>query len=214
MEHPLQNPSLTPVGFVFPFSRERLEYIPPPGRVDGDRVSAEFWQEQHRMTSPQPLPVRTILHDILPSTYEEETVREYEVEFRGKWYAARDIMVLSSVVQWFGTSVGNSFLTETSYPFDRYVTFAQKFAYEEKRSSIFVQLTHECTDACAKQGISSSFNPRNHHNKVTIEGRDRKLIEALMLWFDTPGGIAYRKAYREYRAGVIRTAREQRCAVA
>jgi hypothetical protein len=111
--HPLENASLAPYGFVFSGRKERLEYLPQdnPHWVNEERLIARLWDKVHRLNAPKPLPITTIVHKILPSFHSCDRLERGDFVFDGLPYLSRDILILSSTLQWFGTNVGRDFLT-------------------------------------------------------------------------------------------------------
>lgn len=208
MDHPLVNPSLTPLGFVFPIYRKRLEHVPLPGSIDGDRVAAEFWELKNRTRARGERPAETIIHEVLPPLDLLADPEKVDFTFEGRGYRSRDIMVLSTFMQWFGTSVGNVFLTDI--PFDLRISdaaqeFRLKLKREEKRHPITAILVHECTDAC---GVHSMLFWVCKPERGYTTKRDHAVVDALMTWLGMPQGRAYIEEYKAYRQKAFKTARE------
>jgi hypothetical protein len=216
MEHPLQNPSLTPVGLVFPISKARLSFEPPHGSINGDRVSAEFWARKNCLKSSWPLPAETILHEVLPTLEEGAALQQFDFEFRGRLYATRDIMILSTFMQWFGSNVGNSFLFEMPYgftPSDSAMVFVEKLAREMKQCDHTYRLLHECNDICGTATAHSMISlVGGHHGpgSTYVSKHDRLVVRALMLWLATADGKKYVSEHCAYRDRALQAAQDER----
>ena len=197
--HPLENPSLAPYGFVFPSRKKRLEYKPEANHhwVNEEKVIVRLWDRRNRKNAPRPLPVQTIIHEILPSQEKANRIINGDLQFDGLPYLTRDILVLSSVVQWFGTNVGRCFIeTDISrqsipgFHFER--EFLIKFAQEMKQSDLVAFLTHTCTPHC-ETIRKLGFRNECWYDRNNVSLRDRAVVDGLMRWLG-------RKAGREFLA--------------
>lgn len=213
MRHPLVNPSLAPYGFVLPSWGQRLRYESEnPHWVNTEEVIARFWDKRNRLNAPRPLPARTIIHDILPGLATANRITGGDFVFDGLPYLGRDILVLSSAMQWFGTSVGRCFLEDTwSFlpPHHPEREFLVKLEFEREKSHSPVDLamhfTHVCNARCRHNGILSicSYDARD------TTARDRALVGGLMRWLGRTAGREFIAAYKARKERVLEAARER-----
>lgn len=206
MDHPLVNPSLTPVGFVFPVSQRRLEFMLQPHEVDGDRVAAKFWELKNCARAEGLRPTEVIIHEVLPSMDSSLDHEWYDFDFvfKGFRYLSRDILVLSTFMQWFGSNVGYSFLTEIPFDLEVHDTaqeFRLKLVHAEKKHPITAGLLC-CTPRCIT--ARGSWACVTNHGDVAK--RDTAVVNALMTWLGMPQGRAYIEEYKAYRRQALETA--------
>ena len=224
MQHPLVNPSLAPYGFVFPVQAERLRFQPPEGYgVNAEKIIGRLWDQLHRSRAPTPLPIETIVHDILPGMTAASRTFTLDFEFAGKPYQSRDIAVISTVVQWFATNVGRCFLEdqmaflEISHP-ER--EFVEKLEYDNKvhKRDKVAFWAHTCDKRCLPQGKVVRLGADPHlYDPTTVSERDRALVHGLMWWLGKAAGRAFiaeqklriRRAHDAVRERELRKLRER-----
>jgi hypothetical protein len=199
MQHPLVNPSLAPVGFVFPISRERLEYKSDESTpwVNTEKLIAEMWEEVNCAHAQKPLPLVTIIHKILPGLARKNKLEEGDFEFDGLPFLSRDIALISTFVQWFGTNVGGAFLetrlhSKSSSRKDH--EFVIKFAEHCKQYNLIAHLMHVCTDRCLK-GLYIFHSTGHDYSEKTVTDRDRAVVDGLMRWLGSRAGRAFIAEY-------------------
>lgn len=187
MQHPLTNPSLAPFGFVFPRYKERLDHKQPDRFwVNPERAMAKFWQSLHFQDSETTLPIETIIHTILPSMGTRWKITKGDFTFRSLPYLSRDIAVISTCIYWFGTNVGNCFLTTSS--FRKSIRHDHEFL-EKLRDPVqgvkdlVRMLTHVCNKDCSETLVDTHVYKVDHTSP-----RDRALIEGVMRWLGTKAG--------------------------
>lgn len=197
-KHPLENPSLAPLGLTTELSYSRLHWRPTgPFMVFVERMSARFWEKRNRADALRPLPVETIIHRIMPSMAQRNRIAKGDFVFEGKPYLTRDIVTLSSAVQWFGTNVGSCFINEPLHKKGRGYhpsrEFIVKLAQENEqkldacRPDMYTHLTHRCTGRCKNSCV---------YDSRTVTDRDKAVVDALMRWLGTAHGRQYLEQYR------------------
>jgi len=197
-KHPLENPTLAPLGLTTPLSQTRLQWRPSiPHTVFVERMSARFWEKRNRTDAARPLPVETILHRIMPSMAQCNRLTRGDFVFEGKAYLTRDIVTLANAVQWFGTNIGKCFIDEpllkkgknyhSSREFTRKLARENEQKCEFNRPNMYTFLAHRCTGRCKGQCVYDA-------RKVTE--RDKAVIDALMRWLGTVHGRQYLADYR------------------
>jgi hypothetical protein len=195
MNHPLENPSLTPIGFVFPLYNKRVFQKLGEGFINGDYEAAFFWEKMNRLKSPAPLPAETIIHEIMPSIAKRGCTQFGDFEFSGRQYFSRDIMVLSTFMQWFGTNIGRSFITDAPFGFrcsHPLREFKEKFALENKRDKLIAGRIHSCDKhRCGPGAIGWVCDP----DVSQVTDRDRLVVQSLMHWLGNRAGRDYMSAY-------------------
>jgi hypothetical protein len=196
MKHPLENLSLTPIGFVFPNQKKRIEEKLGQYMVNGDYYAALFWNNANKVYENTNQPAKVILQEILPylSGYKHEAE---DFMFDGLQYISRDIMVLSACMQWTGTNNGRSFMTESPFGYDwnGFDEFVCKYTHENKNDELSRVLLHQCTEDCedVAPGIEACV-----YDGEQITSRDRLVIDSLMIWLGTDQGRMYMKEYDAY----------------
>ncbi|MDP1707217.1 MAG: hypothetical protein Q8L30_01545 [bacterium] len=207
--HPLENPSLAPYGFTFPNRQKRLAYKPKNHKfwVNEERLIARVWDRRHRADALKPLPIQTIIHDILPSLATANRITEGDFWFDGLPYLTRGILVLSSTVYWFGTNVGRCYLetdiSGLSIPgFHPEREFRIKFAQEMERKDMVAFLTHVCTSRCGGKVVTLQqvIAGRCYFDSSAVSLRDRALIDGLMFWLGKKAGRAFIADYSARKA--------------
>ncbi|MCA9359856.1 hypothetical protein KC850_02340 [Candidatus Kaiserbacteria bacterium] len=199
MKHPLVNPSLTPVGFVFPNSRRRVSQILPRNGVNGDFYAAKFWQKKNCLLAPDPKPAEVIVHTIMPALSKRGRTKESDFMFSGKPYLSRDIMVLSTFMQWFGTNVGSGFIRHKPFRFKSthpLREFREKFVLENTDNTVSARLIHICNDKC--EASMSGLGRVCCLTPELIQPRDLIVIDSLMHWLGTKAGRQYMTDYDLY----------------
>jgi hypothetical protein len=224
MQHPLVNPSLAPFGLVLPLRKERLKYRSFEGWPNPERLIAKCWDKANRLNAPRPRPVETIVHEILPGLAASNRHFNPDFEFDGKPYCSRDVIVLSSVVQWLATNVGNCFLTETRVEIKEDVRFhperefVLKLEYEDSRSlrygymgrvGLAIFLTHVCNEYCGAQAIRTLSGEYHVYRRSEVSNRDRALVLGLMHWLGRKDGRAFIASYLARRARHFDLARKR-----
>lgn len=202
--HPLEDPSLAPFGFVSPHSRKRLRWKHPGHLINPDLLPARFWESLHRASAPRPYPIETIVHEILPSMATANRFTNGDFDFGGLPYLSRDVLVLSTIVQWFGTSCGRDFLVHPSgdyqdnvfvlAPYHSEREFVWKLEYERRRREDVLAIL--------------LFGPE--HDPGSVTRRDRALAEGLMRWLGKQAGRAFITELERRRQQAARDAMRKR----
>lgn len=218
MRHPLHNPSLAPVGFCGSISQQRINAKPyPEWSFNRERAIAKFWAGWNRQDAPHPLPVEAIIHEVLPAMATRFRAPKGEFTFEGKEYRGRDIAVLSSVVRWFGSGVGDCFLFGRHFfeskSSDR--EFLERFARENCRHAVLRECTHHvCTDACRRtpeshEGVLVFYRSFDPHKYEPVTKRDEVLVDGLMWWLGRRHGRSFLSAWKEKRDRLAHAAHQR-----
>ncbi len=203
MQHPLVRPSLAPFGFATKRHASRLDYTDRlnPYYVNAEHQMAKFWDKRHRLDAPGPLPIETIVHRILPGQARANLLTDGEFFFKGLPYLSRDIMLLSSIMYWFGTNVGSCFLEVplTSLPRGRLgrpeYEFLVKLERDMQRRDMVAFWAHECRDECGNSTMRHLFVDGHEYIRDVITTRDRALAEGLMRWLGSTEGRVFIAAW-------------------
>ncbi len=214
MHHPLINPTLAPYGFAFPIMSNRLEYVSDdPFNVDPEKMMAKLWGRSNTMLATRPLPIEQIVHHLLPSLAQAHRLTKGDFQFDGKYYLARDIKLLSTVMQWFGTNCGECFLTSGVERvgwscFKKKLTptqkrlllspereFLVKFVTENEQRDMVVFWAHDCNSRCHLDGIRHFVSDPHHYVSESVTVRDRAVVDALMRWLGSAHGRAFTARY-------------------
>lgn len=211
MEHPLENPTLAPFELVTTFRKKRTNQdLTGIGTgINGDREILKIWSSWNRKRSPRPLPVEEIIHTIMPSQKKANCVTDGNFWFEGKPYLTRDIVVLSSVVCWFGTNCGRAFVSAKIHENDSTTSslplfsrrdihplreFITKFDFENGRPGYHKDLIafwlHEECAGCKEGGRGWC-----DYNTCTVSDRDRAVVRALLWWLGNARGRSFLNAY-------------------
>ncbi len=192
--HPLQNPSLAPYGFVFPYYKTRLEFQPKehPFWVNEEKIAGRVWDRCNRANAPKPLPVQTIIHEILPGQKSANRITAGDFWHDGLPYQARDILMLSTAVQWFGTNCGRCFL-ETDISGDSIPGFHPEREFliklAKEHFDLAAHLAHECSERCKVHRLFARYGCYFAEKDVTP--RDRAVLDGLMRWLGRKPGRAF-----------------------
>lgn len=208
MNHSLKSQSLAPQGFVFPLYIERLNdrYKPWPSslshHINPELMMSRFWEKVNRAGSPTPMPIQTIIHEILPTLGKKYRARDNDTFFDGKHYRSRDICLISTIVQWFATNSGNGFLEKINcYWLDLYTDrkdyYQVKYSAEQKLSDMFRYWTHVCMPCCYNPSRFTADSDRHVLSTQSVTARDRAIAQAVMKWLDSDAGNAFRIAWSE-----------------
>lgn len=209
MQHPLVNPSLAPFGFVTSRQKGRLEYIPTTATgINRERIIGRLWAKRHRLKAVHPLPIKVIVHEILPSQEKTNILKFGDFVFGELPYLSRDIIVLSGMIQWLGTNVGDCFLTTSlngrkGYHPER--EFVMKLAEEMERCHLVAHILHVCDGRCGTcLSRVGSFDGCAYDTR-SISDRDMAVVDGLMRWLGKKDGRSFIRAYqaiceRKYRA--------------
>lgn len=211
---PLENPSLGDYEIAFQCPRDRREYQHKhdPAYINPEKVIARCWHAANAAYAARPLPVRTIIHEILPGIARANLITKGNFCFEGEAYCTHDLRVLSSVVQWLATNVGSCFFDESidtrpGYHPER--EFVMKFADMDvwRQRHMLALWVHECTDKCH---TGSSLNPDYPHylSQQLVMPRDRAVVEGFMRWLGKKEGRDFVASYRA-RLERVRTARKR-----
>lgn len=210
--HPLENPSLAPYGFAFPNRRKRLEYVPEIGGINAEKIIARMWDRRNRANAAKPLPIESIIHEILPSQATANRIAAGDFMHNGLPYLTRDILLISSTIQWLGTNCGNWFLEEDisrELGFHPEREFLMKCERSDARRnqtepSMALFLTHSCTERCR----NNPFMPfQSCHYDNPVSERDRAVINGLMRWLGKPPGRGFIAEYLQRRKNAFEAAR-------
>lgn len=200
MQHPLENPSLAPYGFVFPHYQTRLKYKPITDCfINSEKIILKHWDKRNRAKALQPLPVQTIIHEILPAQASANRIIKGDFQYEDLPYLTRDILVLSSIIQWFGTNVGSCFLErlysdiscKPSFHPER--EFRMKLAKEMQRRDMVAFWTHICTSRCDR--VRSFPYDGCYYDSHEVSTRDRAVVDGLMRWLGRNAGRAFIAEY-------------------
>lgn len=194
-EYPLKNPSLTPIDLGFSNRKARIEATLGPYMVNGDYFAVLFWDQANRLNAERK-PAVEILQHILPSL-SGYIYHEGDISFDGAQYVSRDIMVLSSFMQWTGANIGRSFMSETSIgqKSGGVNEFLNKYQEFNKRGRLIGILIHEHTIECGH--VSGGIGHCVSTPKLATV-RDKLVMQALMMWLGTDSGRDYMNKYDEY----------------
>jgi hypothetical protein len=204
MQHPLVNASITPYGYaLYP---RRLEFEAYPGYINPERIIAQHWEKRNRLQARGKQPIRQIIHETHPELTEETRVESDALVFDGLKYLERDILVLSTAIQWLGTNVGNSFLERK--PFGRYSgtwdSFEIKYKEECPRYDPLRIWTHKCNEKCCAPPMWSGINSHTYDPRA-ITARDKKIAAALMSWLGSMQGQIFIEEYVAQKKEAERT---------
>jgi len=215
-KHPLENPSLAPFGLTTQVSYRRLQYKPTiQFHVNEERMSARFWEKHNRAGALPPLPVRTIVHDILPGQAQCNRIARGDFVFDGLPYLTRDIVTLSSIVQWFGTNVGREFIDgKILNPGKGYHPsreFVIKLDRDNQHRDMYTFWCHRCTGACRdKSRFRLLLDGPCLHDPRTVTERDKAMVDGLMRWLGSAAGRNYITDYRARRDRAWEAASQRR----
>jgi|ETNmetMinimDraft_33_1059910.scaffolds.fasta_scaffold12808_3 hypothetical protein len=200
MQHPLENPSLAPYVFVFLFYQKRLKYKPTTGFfVNREKIIAKLWDKCNRASAPRPLPVQTIIHEILPAQASANRIFKSDFTHDDLPYLTRDILVLSSVIQWLGTNVGSCFLECLYHDISRQPSFhperefRMKLAKEMRHVDMVAFWTHICTSRCNTVHLFPYGSC--YYDSHEVSTRDRAVVDGLMLWLGRNAGRTFVAEY-------------------
>jgi len=220
-KHPLENPSLAPFGLAMPISQDRLKYTSDNEIwVNTEKLIARLWDKCNRTNAPRPLPVQTIVHEIMPGVARANRLTKGDFLFDGLPYLTRDITILSSVVQWFGTSCGRCFLEDPlvgcdpSHP-ER--EFMEKFAKQQKlwdHMDMVAFFCHVCTPRCAADTRLYFLETPHYYSPSQVSVRDRAVVDGLMRWLGRKAGREFVARYIARREQALSNARERRLTAA
>jgi hypothetical protein len=193
--HPLINQSLAPQVFTTDAKLGRRRYVPQAG-VNRERIITTFWDKIHRRAADKPYPLQIILHEILLRRCPDAPRSPVDFDFEGYGYAARDIFVVTSMVQWLGTNVGTQFYEDRTLracplPDDEgfWMDFEERWGWNTIRSVL-----HECTSTCVPSSSSAEFGDGHDYAEVVSE-RDLAVVEAFFVWLGMPHGRAFTLSY-------------------
>ena len=210
MRHPLENPSLAPYGFVFPTSQKRLEWHDELNStwINPERVIARLWDKLNRSNAQRPLPVRTIIHGILPGLARANLLTQGNFVFEGDPYRSSDIMLLSAAIQWLATNVGSSFLDEDISKLPQFHPereFVMKAARRQLPIELVAVWTHVCDDA---KCLFPLPHPLHRFEPTEITARDRALMDGFLRWLGSQRGREFITSYKA-RLKRVREVREK-----
>jgi hypothetical protein len=188
--HPLENPSLAPYGLATPIFQRRLQYQSTDAYwVNPEKLIAKAWDQRNRASAQEPRPVCTIVHEVLPGLAQSNRIRKGDFVFiDGMPYLTRDIVVLSTVVQWFGTNCGRVFLEDplfggVSHPEREFTEKLAKCHYCRDMPAFWC---HQCNPQCGAGLLT--FNQECHRRFTDASIRDRAVIDGLMRWLGREAG--------------------------
>jgi hypothetical protein len=218
--HPLENPSLAPFDLVFPIRQERLKHRSEniSHWVNTEKLIARMWDKCNRSNATKPVPVQTIIHEILPGRAQANRITQGDFQFDGLPYLTRDILVLSSTVQWFGTGVGWSFIaadiSRDSIPgFHPAREFIIKFECASREKDMVAFLTHVCTPACKSGGkmvpLTASLSGTCHIDSRGVSTRDRAVVDGLMYWLGQKEGRSFIADYARRKKNALTAAQKR-----
>lgn len=200
MQHPLVNPSLTPFGFATPRQKGRLEYTPTTATgINRERIIARLWDRRNRLMASHPLPAAEIIHEILPSQKKANTLKSGDFVFGGLSYLSRDIIVLSGIVQWLGTNVGDCFLATSINGREGYHPereFVMKLAEEMGKCHLVAHILHICNKRCGTFVTRIGSFDGCAYDARLISDRDMVVVDGLMRWLGKKDGRSFIKKYR------------------
>lgn len=172
MQHPLEDPSLTPFGFVLPNWKYRLAPL-AKDMINGDREISLLWAAENRMSS-ESRPAVMMIGEILPSIITTRQFSGGDFFFDGRLYYRRDILVLSSFIAWLGCNCGLAFLRGNSLSLKSMV---KRFdAYEAREQIVYHVLKRQ------------PHYIERHVNLPDITKRDEALIRSIMYWLNRTEG--------------------------
>jgi hypothetical protein len=147
-----------------------------------------------------PLPAETIIHVILPGLASANRLTSGDFSHGGLPYLTRDVLVLSSTLQWLGTNVGRCFLEEDisqkrtrRYHPEREFVIKLDLMEKEKCRDMVSFFTHVCTPQCTKSG--SFWSDGCVYKKGDSHTRDRAVVDGLMRWLGQESGRAFLAEY-------------------
>ncbi len=206
MRHPMMDLSLTPYGFAFPLSVERLAFNgrDPRFHVNSERIIAQHWDRANRSNASPVLPAEKIIHRILPDFNRSDRILNGDFVFADLPYLNRDILVLSSTVQWLGAHCGTVFvegspLYHDPAPEDPALEFVHKFDQERKKRSfcLALLLTHVCSSRCNSGIVLGPLGESPHRfDPFAVQHRDRIVMRGLMHWLGSTEGRMFLSAYQ------------------
>jgi len=171
------------------------------------------------------MPIETIVHEILPALAKVMPASRASFTFCGRSYQTRDVVVLSSAMQWFATNCGKELLERDLMRHHSMAVapereFLVKFEIADKErrqgheSDMATFLTHQCTTRCTRLTPPYTWREaltaqRCVHDGKETTGRDRALVAALMRWLGTSDGREFIADYQSRRNTVWEYLRKQ-----
>jgi hypothetical protein len=199
--YPTGHLSLAPQTFVFSTGHWKSGLNTTNSLINQGRIIGNLWETYNRKDAGECQPVRVIIHGILPALSVANVIdKKRDFVHDGLPYLSRDIRVSSSVVQWFGSDGGNSFLERASNdtgPNPR-ESFVRAFVEEMRRMDIVALVIHSCTPECS----------RHASGKCNLSGekvlpRDRVVTRGVMHWLGTEQGRAFVADYISRRDATL-----------
>lgn len=193
---------MAPCGFVFPNWKARLDYE-PEGQywVNEEVVIARLWDRHNRVGGSRQPPVQTIVHEILPALASANRLTDGDFWHGGLPYLTRDVLVLSSTLQWFGTNIGRCFLeTDISKQSIRGYRPEHEFIIKLSQASrekgdMVAFFVHVCSERCTVWQPLAAFGGGCCYDKKQVSARDRVVVDGLMRWLGTEEGRLFVKRF-------------------
>jgi len=150
-----------------------------------------FWDKTSRLSVSVPRPAEVMMNTIMPIMPGYQIFEEGDIPLNDIQYMSRDILVLSSVIQWFGTGIGQNWITErpsTCKASRSSLEFVERFAIDGQK--FIYAAIHQCLATC-RPGYCD-------HTPKQITKRDRLVVGAFMIWLGRVEGRDYMERYTDY----------------
>jgi hypothetical protein len=188
MDHPLLNPSLTPIGFGAGITPQRTSWRVNDWMLNGDYLAADFWQRRNCLKADN-RPITSIIHGVMRSLKTLGGTTVGDIMFDGLPYRIDDLAILTSMAVWLGTNVGRAFCEDVPPRMPKYhpsQEFRLKLTRDEERyghtmADFFLHVHHKC------------FSRLSTHCLIRKQATKRQLlaIDAFAFWLGTSEGREY-----------------------
>jgi hypothetical protein len=194
MRHPLENPSLTPLGFGSGDTPTRTRYKKWEGNLNGDWFAAKVWDKANRLKVMSPRPAEVIIHEIMPGMKTLGRTAEADIWFDGKPYLTADLAIISTFARWLGTNWGSDFLSHIPYnmpPVHPSKEFLTKLDLQAVKTRPMVEhFKHTCSmESCGKGRDCLGAH-------ITATEREHLAVKAFAFWLGTSAGRVYIADYQ------------------
>jgi hypothetical protein len=136
--------------------------IRPPRELATEQVFAQLWHERMRRKRDGEKPFASIIHD----------------------YTCRDTRIVASIVTWFGTNCGNSFLLEARRLKDKAVPWAYlaQWAINNRRQSSINSGVRLLEHICADRIDDSITIAQRVYFECELTVADYEVADSFMVW--------------------------------
>ena len=163
------------------------QFVMSQAHTHNEHILGQVWDRSNYSNSSGLMPLRIILHDIVPWMHAQHRIQNGDLYLGGFPYWKHDVRFLSQMISWLGSVRGTEILYPSSNAHEPGIYLsrwrARRAVYEEELARLL---------ATPKRKV-------HQRHKSQLSRRERMLVDALMYWLGSTTGRRFLRMYEKYK---------------